>query len=234
MASSRSPAASPILSDAADDEYNRESSHSQSAPPNLDDAGDDENNGGSSRSTSEHPSPHHAADDYIELEDECPICFELLFDPLTTRCQHTFCRICLEDMITAREVSPEYEGPPAGPETLYWFDSSAGQTRGVRCPICQQQTYVTEDTARAQALQQKYPGIWASRGGRPSWGGDNGDGIQTISLWMASSYVGSLDLGRGPIPYGAPGFYKWTFILEPSRTDIIAETWLGQRSPMQV
>ncbi|RYP89797.1 hypothetical protein DL770_004091 [Monosporascus sp. CRB-9-2] len=166
MASPPSPSASPILPDAAEDEYNRGSSRSQSEPgtlddagddennrdssrstpeppnlddagneenrgssrstsepPNRDDAGDDENNGDSSRSTSEPPSLQHAAADDLEPEDECPICFELLFDPLTTHCQHTFCRICLEDMLSKREEPAEQEGPPLRPESLYWFQS---------------------------------------------------------------------------------------------------------------
>ncbi|RYP13743.1 hypothetical protein DL765_006759 [Monosporascus sp. GIB2] len=217
MASSHSSSASPILPDAAEGEYNRGSSSSQSEPRNFRGDGDDESSRGSSHSAPGRLSIQHAADDRIEVEDECPICFELLFDPLITHCRHTFCRICLEDMISKREESP------VRPESLYWFESRGGLPRGVRCPICQQQTYVTEDTVRVQALRQKYPGVWASRGGRPSWGGDNGDGIQTITFWMANSYVGTLGAAE------LPGFHRWTFILQPTRTDIIAEVQISIR-----
>jgi len=40
----------------------------------------------------------NVADDFT-----CPLCLELLFVPCTTRCGHTFCKICLEDLLKTEQ-----------------------------------------------------------------------------------------------------------------------------------
>ena len=40
---------------------------------------------------------HHNRDDEIEEDLTCSICLDLLYQPVTTNCGHTFCKECLNE-----------------------------------------------------------------------------------------------------------------------------------------
>ena len=47
----------------------------------------------------------------IKIVDQslsCPVCLERFRDPRLLRCNHSFCRTCLEDIVERRQTDPEY------------------------------------------------------------------------------------------------------------------------------
>ena len=57
----------------------------------------------------------------IKIVDQslsCPVCFERFRDPRLLVCNHSFCRVCLEDIVKKRRVDPEH---PVGEYVLHAF-----------------------------------------------------------------------------------------------------------------
>ena len=55
----------------------------------------------------------------IKIVDQslsCPVCLERYRDPRLLTCNHSFCRVCLEDIVTRRHIDEEY---PVGESDLY-------------------------------------------------------------------------------------------------------------------
>ena len=47
----------------------------------------------------------------IKIVDQslsCPVCLERYRDPRLLTCNHSFCRACLEDIVTRRHIDEEY------------------------------------------------------------------------------------------------------------------------------
>lgn len=56
-------------------------------------------------------------------EFECPICFKLLYKPVTTACGHNFCKVCLDQVTTRHAICPLCRAPLSleyGTNTLLW------------------------------------------------------------------------------------------------------------------
>ena len=47
----------------------------------------------------------------IKIVDQslsCPVCLERFRDPRLLTCNHSFCRVCLEDIVKRRRIDPEH------------------------------------------------------------------------------------------------------------------------------
>ena len=55
---------------------------------------------------------------YLKVKCECAICLERMVDAKTLKCQHSFCKDCLDDVITVEE----------------------GNIVSISCPVCRQPT----------------------------------------------------------------------------------------------
>jgi SWI/SNF-related matrix-associated actin-dependent regulator of chromatin subfamily A3 len=43
---------------------------------------------------------------YIESQEDCPVCFDVLDDPLITHCKHSFCRKCITKVVEIQHRCP--------------------------------------------------------------------------------------------------------------------------------
>ena len=56
-----------------------------------------------------------SATEKVSSLGECPVCMEIMLDPKTLQCQHSYCKECLEELV----------------------DISGDVGATVKCPMCQ-------------------------------------------------------------------------------------------------
>ena len=144
--------------------------------------------------------------DDIDEDERCPKCRELLFEPVTTSCKHSFCAACM-----SHQADDEL--------ALIWEPLESGNIQGdaaqenfgrqYSCPVCGAQALLYHNTALAQQLQIKHPRTFAQRS-ETAHAADDDSGFMSIAIgnWH--------DLVRAD-------HHRWTFFIKPSRTDIIRE-----------
>ena len=71
------------------------------------------------------------SNDTLEPSVECPRCKELLFQPVTLLCQHSFCRLCLNEIIRC-----EMEKKPT-PQNVIEPMNNRIYEKHAKCPVCQ-------------------------------------------------------------------------------------------------
>ncbi|KAK4506567.1 hypothetical protein PRZ48_000299 [Zasmidium cellare] len=154
--------------------------------------------------------PTQQDEDSVEEDDLCPICRLLLYNPVTTSCNHTLCASCMAhwaDVSLSQQmtiVDVDEEPVPFNPVSEL----------EARCPMCRTQTTATTDAVRTEALKAKYPALWAERETEEEGEGEMG-GIQTLTVYVGNRHkmVESEDANQ----------HEWAFFVKPSRTDIVEE-----------
>ncbi|XP_068121979.1 E3 ubiquitin/ISG15 ligase TRIM25-like [Hyperolius riggenbachi] len=54
----------------------------------------------------------------LSKELECPVCLNIYTDPVTLRCGHNFCRVCIDRVLDSQEVSGDYSCPECREEFM--------------------------------------------------------------------------------------------------------------------
>ncbi|EMC99099.1 hypothetical protein BAUCODRAFT_22388 [Baudoinia panamericana UAMH 10762] len=154
------------------------------------------------------------AEDAIAEDDLCPVCRLLLFQPVTTGCNHSLCRTCMarwaEVSISAPMTIVRVDEEPQD------FDAATGLE--ARCPMCRTYTTASLDHPLADRLQSTYPAVYGERGSEEADDGDQHDSIQTITVYIGNSH----ELIQ-PAEQESHNIHRWTFFVRPSRNDIIDE-----------
>ncbi|GIM06571.1 hypothetical protein Vretimale_10790, partial [Volvox reticuliferus] len=171
--------------------------------------------------------------------DCCPLCMHILYDPVTTPCNHTFCGRCFRrwaDVYNRRRSGlwhPVTPGPAGDGSSS---GSSAGgnerpvgqvllreQSRGpseatVTCPLCRSQVpaYIACNLVRAAEMQLLHPVAYATRGSEIAEEQAQMAAFRAVSKKL---YIGNLhsmvQVDQGPL--GNEGINRnrhcWTFFI---------------------
>ena len=146
-------------------------------------------------------------------DDLCPVCQLLLYQPVTTHCNHTLCEFCMatwaDVSVTAQMQIVDVD------EEVVPFNPVSGLE--ARCPMCRTQTTAALDHARALNLTKKYPYTYTERKDEEDASRASGEGgeIQTLTLSIGNRHH--------LVPNESANTHEWTFFVRPSRTDIIEE-----------
>lgn len=153
----------------------------------------------------------------VDEDDLCPICRVLLYQPVTTTCNHTLCKDCMAAWASVSLAVPmtivDVDEEPIA------FDPVSELT--ARCPMCRTLTSASINEARASSLKATYPLTWAEREAEDQRldGPEAGQTIQTLTV-----YIGNRHRLVTPDEDDLPeNQHEWTFFVKPSRTDIIEE-----------
>ncbi|KAI1844004.1 hypothetical protein JX266_009870 [Neoarthrinium moseri] len=153
----------------------------------------------------------------VDEDDLCPICHLLLYDPVTTTCNHTLCNFCMAQWASVSLATPmtivDVDEEPAAFDPVSELEA--------RCPMCRTMTTASSNGVRAEILKARYPHTWAEREHEAETDGQGpgGDAIQTITV-----YIGNRHQHVQPREDDhAENRHEWTFFVRPSRTDIIEE-----------
>ncbi|KAI0167574.1 hypothetical protein BJ166DRAFT_520245 [Pestalotiopsis sp. NC0098] len=164
------------------------------------------------RINEQHEDPN---DEEVDEDDTCPVCRLLLYEPVTTTCNHTLCKFCMAQWASVSL---------AAPMTIVDVDEEPVEFDAVseleaRCPMCRTMTTAAPDPARARALASRYPQTYGEREAEARADADDSAGaIHTLTVYIGNRHA------RVPPSPGAPhNEHEWTFFVRPSRTDIIEE-----------
>lgn len=146
--------------------------------------------------------------DAIDPDDLCPMCHLLLYEPVTTTCNHTFCSRCLRHWADVSMSSNMTILPLSDPE-----DTSAPPLLEVKCPMCRTLTTTTSATTLAKQISARYPVLYKQRSAEDL---SIHEDIRTIVVYIGNKH------SLVPAAPGSGNCHDWTFFVRPSRTDIIA------------
>ncbi|TID22861.1 Nicotinate phosphoribosyltransferase [Venturia nashicola] len=94
----------------------------------------------------------------IEEDDLCPICQNLLYKPVITRCKHTLCESCMAHWADVSITSQM---------TIVGLEDEAAillpNEIETRCPMCRSSTAASIDGSRASKLSSQYPRTYQVR-----------------------------------------------------------------------
>ena len=158
------------------------------------------------------PQSDRKAESVLE-DDLCPVCRLLLFQPVTTTCNHTLCESCMAiwaDVSVATQMQiVEVDEQPVP------FNAVSGLE--ARCPMCRTHTSASVNAARVNELKDKYPTTHVERQAEEEANKASGEAgeIQTLTLSIGNSHRRILTENANS--------HEWKFFVRPSRTDIIEE-----------
>ena len=165
-------------------------------------------------------SSHHSGltdeEETIDEDDLCAICRLLLYSPVTTRCNHTLCSSCMAQWADV-SISMPHMAIVSVDEEPQNFDAATGLE--ARCPMCRTLTTASADTRRERELKSKYPMAYAEREAEESADVESGENVQTITVYIGNKH-------EVVPPAEDHNTHLWTFMVKPSRTDIIEEVHL--------
>ncbi|KAG9638566.1 hypothetical protein KCU95_g6071, partial [Aureobasidium melanogenum] len=152
-------------------------------------------------------------DEEVDDEDLCPVCHLLLYNPVTTRCNHTLCATCMAHWADVSMTSQMTILAPSSSPQIF-----AGEDTEARCAMCRTPTSATPNPTLASQLAQKYPFAYQSREAEETTEEDpNAGRIETLTLCIGNSHK-----LISPAPESSHNMHQWTFFVRPSRTDIIS------------
>ncbi|KAH0009053.1 hypothetical protein KCU78_g10928, partial [Aureobasidium melanogenum] len=152
-------------------------------------------------------------DEEVDDEDLCPVCHLLLYNPVTTRCNHTLCATCMAHWADVSMTSQMTILAPSSSPQIF-----AGEDTEARCPMCRTPSSATPNPTLANQLSQKYPIAYKSREAEEATEQDpNAGRIETLTLCIGNSHK-----LISPTPESSHNVHQWTFFVRPSRTDIIS------------
>jgi hypothetical protein len=150
----------------------------------------------------------------IHEDDLCPICQLLLYDPVTTACNHTLCNVCMVTWVSISMAAPmvvvDVDEEPVP------FDAVSKLEAG--CPMCRTTTTTSSNAQRAAELKGKYPHTWAEREAEDQCEGCE-DGVQTMTVYIGNRHRKVPPRKDDP----AQNEHEWTFFVKPSPMDIVRE-----------
>lgn len=147
--------------------------------------------------------------DAVTPDDQCPMCHLLLYNPVTTTCNHTFCSRCMSHWADVSVTSQMAIVPLSDiPVDLTPSNVEA------KCPMCRTLTSAHPATDLASGLQDKYSAAYAQRRA------DDGDEEELATVETITVYIGNKH-SLVPAAPGSGNCHDWTFFVRPSRTDII-------------
>ncbi|EME46747.1 hypothetical protein DOTSEDRAFT_70667 [Dothistroma septosporum NZE10] len=155
------------------------------------------------------PTPDHLKET-IDEDDLCPICQQLLHQPVKTICNHTMCKSCMahwaDISVTTQMIIVDVDEEPAA------FDAVAGLE--AKCPMCRQQTSARLDSTRQGQLNTAYPRTSSTRRIEEEKDAHE-DEIQTMTIYIGNKHqqVEAIDANE----------HDWTFFVRPSRPEMIEE-----------
>lgn len=152
------------------------------------------------------PSSHVGQPEDVHEDERCPNCKQLLFEPVTTSCKHSFCAACMSHQ-TDDELALIWE--PLGSGNVQGDAAQENFGRPRSCPVCGAESLLYHNTALAQQLQSKYPRTFTQRSEK-ACSADEDSGIISISIGNWHELVKT-------------DHHRWTFFVKPSRTDVIGE-----------
>lgn len=141
------------------------------------------------------------------IDESCPLCARLLYEPVTTSCHHRCCEHCLidhshDDLILLFEPL-DSAGKAEGQAAIENF----GTMRP--CPVCKSRAYVWRNLALTHYLQTKHTLKYTERAAEVN-GSDTDAEILTIHIGNWHELV-------------AKDAHRWNVFVKPSRTDIIKD-----------
>ncbi|THV76155.1 hypothetical protein D6D29_08544 [Aureobasidium pullulans] len=151
-------------------------------------------------------------DEIVSDDDLCPVCHLLLYNPVTTRCNHTLCATCMAHWADVSMTSQMTVLAPSSSPSMF-----SGADTEARCPMCRTPTNATQTSDLAAQLQQKYPIAYPARAAEETTEDDPNNGtIETLTLCIGNSHK---LISPGPDSHN---MHEWTFFVRPSRRDIIS------------
>jgi hypothetical protein len=159
----------------------------------------------------------HQNDEQVHEDDLCPICHLLLYNPLTTSCNHTLCAFCLNmwaDVSVTRHMTSVGLDEDT-PEVLLPNEIESS------CPMCRASSTAGPNQLRENELKQKYPRTYAERQAEAQSEEANGsaESVETLTLYVGNTHR----LVRIESDEEMHNKHEWNFFVRPSRTDLIEE-----------
>lgn len=151
----------------------------------------------------------------IDEDDLCPICQLLLCNPVTTGCRHTLCKSCMATWADVSISMPNMTIVSVDEEAVD-FDAATGLE--AKCPMCRTLTTATQNPERRRNLRQRYPKAYWEREAEEAADEESNESVQTITV-----YIGNRHELVTPASEDSNNQHQWTFLVRPSRTDIIEE-----------
>ncbi|KAK5938693.1 hypothetical protein PMZ80_008885 [Knufia obscura] len=151
-----------------------------------------------------------------DADDDCVICYQTLYRPAKTSCNHSACESCmLHWALTAMDVKPE--------DQILSMNLSVEGLK-FKCPTCRTYTSATFDVKRNETLQARYSTEYASRAAEltsEDTASDGDETAQTMILMLGNSHR---TVPPSISPYtGKIRTHEWTFFVQSSRQDIIEQ-----------
>jgi hypothetical protein len=95
----------------------------------------------------------------VQIDDEfkCTVCHDLLVNPVTLLCQHTFCRLCIKSYVASHN-KPQIDD--AGYPTFVSRDN-----KNAKCPLCRCAIVIppNDNFLVKDLISKKYPELYKSR-----------------------------------------------------------------------
>ncbi len=151
----------------------------------------------------------------VDHDDQCAICHLLIYRPVTTRCNHTMCKSCMN---LWAEISINQQMTIVGldDQTMTFHPSQLE----IKCPMCRTPSTATLNGTREASLRISYPQTYLTREveERTAAEDDFVDSVETLTLYIGNTHqLIRLDNDE------SQNKHNWKFFVRPSRTDLIEE-----------